>query len=200
MTDVHSTPRSANFSEPRMLHRRFSNREAEEGWTATATTHTGVGLTITPARTDDRDALERFFERVTLEDLYFRFLSGLRDVDETRITAMLRDDDDFSIDFLALDSDSEEILATAMLVADADFGSTEFAMCTREDAKNKGISWVLLDHAANYAAAMGARRIYSLQSASQTDALQLEREMGFTVHMSPDDPAQMLVEKSFGPR
>lgn len=197
MTDTTSSQRPAPAAESRLPPRRFSNREAEEGWTATATTRTGVGLTITPARADDRDALERFFERVTPEDLYFRFLSGMRKVDDTRIKAMLRDDDDYSIDFLALDSDNGEILATAMLVADKKFDSAEFAMCTREDAKNKGISWVLLDHAANYAAAMGVRRIYSLQSASHTDALQLEREMGFTVRTNPGDPVHMLVEKVF---
>lgn len=197
MTDINSSPSPAAPTEEGIPSRRFSNREAEEGWTATATTQTGVGLTITPARAEDRDALERFFERVTPEDLYFRFLSGMRKVDDSRITAMLRDDDDFSIDFLALDSDNGEILATAMLVADADFDSAEFAICTREDAKHKGISWALLDHAANYAAAMGVRRIYSLQSASQTDALQLEREMGFTVRTRPDDPVNMLVEKTF---
>lgn len=195
MSDTTSPQRPAPAAEHRTPPRRFSNREAEEGWTATATTRTGVELTITPARADDRDALERFFERVTPEDLYFRFLSGIRKVDDSRIKAMLRDDDDYSIDFLALDSDNGDILATAMLVADRDFDSAEFAMCTREDAKNKGISWVLLDHAANYAAAMGVRRIYSLQSASQTDALQLEREMGFTVRTNPGDPVHMLVEK-----
>lgn len=197
MTDIKPSPSPVTSTEPTSASRRFSNREAEEGWTATATTQTGVGLTITPARANDRDALERFFDRVTPEDLYFRFLSGLRKVDDSRITAMLRDDDDFSIDFLALDSDNGEILATAMLAADADFDAAEFAICTREDAKNKGISWVLLDHAANYAASMGVRRIYSVQSASQTDALQLEREMGFTVRTSPDDPVSMLVEKTF---
>jgi acetyltransferase len=44
---------------------------------------------------------------------------------------------------------------------------------------------------------MGVRRIYSLQSTSQTDALQLEREMGFTVRTNPGDPVHMLVEKIF---
>lgn len=197
MIDVNSQPSPATSVDAPTLSRRFSNREAEEGWTATATTRTGVSLTITPARAEDRDALERFFERVTPEDLYFRFLSGMRKVDDSRIKAMLRDDDDFSIDFLALDSDNGEILATAMLVADANFDSAEFAICTREDAKNKGISWVLLDHAANYAGAMGVRRIYSLQSASQADALQLEREMGFTVRSSAEDPVLMMAEKTF---
>lgn len=198
MTDVEIPLQSVLPEDAHMPQRRFSNRDAQKQWTASVTTRTGVALNITPARPKDHDALERFFERVTREDLYFRFLTGLRQVDESRINAMLRDDDDFSIDFLAFESGSDEILATAMLAADANFDSAEFAVCTREDAKNKGISWALLDHAARYAEAMGVRRIYSLQSASQADALQLEREMGFAVRTSPDDPVHMLVEKIFG--
>lgn len=197
MTDVKSSPGPTPATDQHSPSRSFSNREAQEGWNAVATTHTGVKVTITPARPEDRSALERFFERVTPEDLYFRFLSGLRKVDDARLEAMLRDDDDSSIDFLAIDDEDGEILATAMLVADADFDSAEIAMCTREDAKHKGISWVLLDHGANYAAAMGVRRIYALQSISQADALRLEREMGFTVRTQPDDPTTMLVEKTF---
>ena len=196
MIDVNSSPRAAPAADPPSPPRRFSNREAEEAWSAVATTRTGVELTITPARAEDRDALEAFFDRVTPEDRYFRFLSGMRKVDEQRLQAMLRDDDDFSIDFLALDGNGE-ILATAMLVADADFHSAELALCTREDAKHKGISWALLGHAASYAEAMGIRRIYSIQSVNQTDALQLEREMGFTLRSQPDDPTTMLVEKTF---
>ncbi|KLI63037.1 hypothetical protein AAV99_12710 [Aurantiacibacter marinus] len=160
-------------------------------------TTVGVPITITPARREDRALLEAFFERVSPQDLYYRFLTGMKKVDKQRIDAMVRDDDDLSIDFLALDSKTEEILATAILVAENDFETAEFAMCTRDDAKGKGISWALLDHAARYAEAMGVKRIYSLQSAAHSDALQLEQEMGFKVRPSPDDPALKLVEKTF---
>lgn len=177
--------------------RRFSNREAREEWSRGVETLTGVKLLIVPATMEDRNALGQFFDEVAPEDLYFRFLSGIRQVDDRRIKAMLRDDDDQTIDFLALDQDSGDILATALLVADAEFDSAEFAVCTRSDAKHKGISWSLLDHAASYAEAMGVRRIYSIQSSCQADALQLEREMGFSVRMSPDDAKEMLVEKTF---
>lgn len=182
---------------PEVKFKRFSNREAELDWCALVTTLTGIDLLIVPAGADDRDALEFFFDRVSPEDLYFRFLSGMRKVDEQRITAMLRDDDDFSIDFIALDGDKNEILANAVLVADPQFDTAEFAVCTREDAKNKGISWAMLDHAAKYAEAMGISRIFSVQSASQSDALKLERDMGFEVHAAPDDATLMLVEKTF---
>lgn len=189
--------RSKTDSEPVAKPGRFSNVEALDDWEVCTETSTGVPITITPARPEDRPALEAFFERVTPEDLYYRFLSGIKKVDDQRIDAMVRDDDDLSIDFLALDSHTDEILATAMLVADPAFETAEFALCTREDAKGKGISWTLLDHAARYAEAMGIRRIYSLQAANDADALQLEREMGFTLRTNPEDPKLKLVEKTF---
>lgn len=176
---------------------RFSNVEALEDWEVCTATATGVPLTITAARPEDRAALEAFFERVSPQDLYYRFLSGIKRVDEARIDAMVRDDDDMSIDFLALDSDTGEILATAMLMAEPGFEEAEFAICTREDAKGKGVSWALLDHAARYAEAMGVKRIFSVQSATQSDALQLEREMGFTVRPVQDEQTVKLVEKTF---
>lgn len=183
--------------EPAPKPGRFSNVEALQDWEVCTETTTGVPITITPARPDDRAALEAFFDRVAPQDLYYRFLSGIKKVDKERIDAMVRDDDDMSIDFLALDSHTQDILATAMLVAEPGFETAEFAMCTREDAKGKGISWTLLDHAARYAEAMGIKRIYSLQSARHADALQLEREMGFTLRTNPEDAELKLVEKTF---
>lgn len=175
----------------------FSNREAEAQWSGPVTTNSGTKLWIRPANPDDHDALAQFFEKVTKEDLYFRFFSGLRKVDEDRLQRMLCDDDDYSIDLLAIDERSGEILATAMLAADKNFETAEFAVCTREDAKGQGVSWSLLDHAVRYAKAMGVRKLISLESASQSAALRLEREMGFRTRSCPDDATLMIAEKSF---
>jgi acetyltransferase len=177
--------------------KRFSNREAQERWSGPLTTRSGLKIFVRPARSGDRGLLERFFGSLTAEDLYFRFLSGIREIDDERLEAMLCDSDDYSIDFVALDVETGEILATAMLAADRAFDTAEFALATRPDAHGKGISWSLLDLAARYARAMGIKRLQSLQSASQADALQLEREMGFAVRTCPDDSTLMLAEKTF---
>lgn len=152
---------------------------------------------VRPARSGDRAALQRFFAGLTAEDMYFRFLSGIRKIDDERLEAMLCDTDDRSIDFLALDVGTGEVLATAMLAADRAFEIAEFALATKPEATGKGISWSLLDLAVRYAASMGIKRLQSLQSASQGDSLQLEREMGFSVRGCPDDSTLMLAEKTF---
>ncbi len=67
----------------------------------------------TPGHFSNIDALEAFFDRVSPQDLYYRFLSGMKKVDKQRIDAMVCDDDDMSIDFLALDGKSQEILSSS---------------------------------------------------------------------------------------
>lgn len=178
------------------LPKRFSNQEAEQDWSGPVVTQTGEELLIRPANPLDHDALKSFFDQVSHDDLYFRFLSGLRQVDEDRLQHMLQDDDDQAIDFLAVSLESGEILASAMLCADDKFQVAEFAVVTRRDKKGCGVSWALLEHALRYAQAMGIKMVRSLESASQSDALKLEREMGFAVRSHPDDATLMLAEKT----
>ena len=110
---------------------------------------------------------------------------------------MVEDDNDRTIDFLAINPSSGEVLASAMLGADEKYETAEFAICTREDMKQRGISWALLDYAARYAEAMGIRKITSLESAQQKDGLALEREMGFTIRPCPEDDDLIIAEKAF---
>ena len=180
-------------------HPRFSNREALEKWSGEAVTRAGLKIFVRPARADDKAALEHFFGQLTQEDLSFRFLSGIRKIDDARLEAMLCDSDDQSIDFLAFDVETGEVLATAMLAADAKFETVEFALATLPGLKGKGLSWALLELAVRYARAVGVKRLQSLQNAGQADALQLEREMGFKVRACPDDYTLMLAEMDFDP-
>lgn len=192
MSELEAKPRAAEVKA-----NRFSNREAIRDWSGIVTTRAGTTILITPAQPRDRDALRKFFGNVTPQDIYFRFLSGMREVDEERLQQMVDDSNDRTIDFLAIDPDTGEVLASAMLGADKAFETAEFAVCTRDDMKHRGISWALLDHAARYAEAMGLRKITSLESAQQKDALGLEREMGFTIQPCPDDPRLIIAEKTF---
>ena len=177
---------------------RFANAHAREHWSGYLTTRSGLRFYVTPARPGDGAALESFFNHVSAKDLYYRFLTGIRKIDKSRIEAMTREDDPLSIDFLALDEENGKVLATAMLAADEAFDTAEFAMCTRGEAKHKGLSWTLLDHVARYAEAMGMRKIQSIESWEDKAALTLEREMGFTVRTDPDDATLMIAEKTFG--
>ncbi len=173
----------------------LSAQAAEVGWSTDLVSREGVPFHVRPARPTDEAALSNHFGSLSPDDLRHRFLTGLRDVGHDRLRAMVRNDDPHSISFLAIDEATDTILATAMLVAGRDYAEAEFALSTRPDCQGKGVSWTLLDHLVRYAEAAGIKRLKSIEASDDVRALQLEREMGFRVHLCPDDATLMIAEK-----
>jgi GNAT superfamily N-acetyltransferase len=189
-------PGSATHRElARDLASPLSTQAAEIAWTADLITNTGYHLHVRPARPDDETAVAAFFRRLTPDDLRHRFLSALREVGYARLKEMVRNDDPHSINFLAFERFTGQLVATAMLVADGDYDTAEFALATRSDRKAHGISWSLLEHLTRYAKEIGIRRIQSVETSDDDKALRLERELGFTVRTCPDDATLMIAEK-----
>lgn len=93
-----------------------------------------------------------------------------------------------TISFLAFDEDNETVIATAMLAAEPDRARAEIALATRQELKNSGISWSLLEHVLRYAKAERIGKIEAIEYADHESALQMERELGFTIASDPDDP------------
>lgn len=172
----------------------LSNREAAQAWSRDRITRGGVEIHIRPAVPGDETGLAEFFRHVSPGDLYRRYLTALHEVDRTRLREITRDDDPLSIDFLAIDSHDGTILATAMLATDRNFRIGEFALCTREDAKGQGISWTLLDHLIDYATDKGIARLQSIETWDDAAALELEKQMGFTLRRDPRDATITLAE------
>lgn len=173
----------------------LSTQAAEIGWSADLVTKSGVPFHVRPARPSDEESLAAFFRSLPPEDLRHRFLTGLKEVGHERLKDMVRNDDPHTINFLAVDEPSGTILATAMLAATKDYSEGEFALSTRPEWKQKGISWTLLDHLVRYAQAAGIDMIKSIETSDDAMALQLQREMGFTVHLCAEDSTLMIAEK-----
>lgn len=161
-------------------------------------TRSGLPLCIRCAGPDDLPRLEAFFRQVTPEDMRHRFLTAIRQPGPDRLQEMVRNDDPHVVDLLATEPGTGEVVATAMLVSDRRFDSAEFAICTRADRKRQGVSWTLLDHLIRFARAAGINNLQSIQTADDGLAMQLEREMGFSVSRCPDDPTLMIAEKRLG--
>lgn len=161
-------------------------------WCADLTTRSGYAFHVRPVRPDDETALGEYFTHVAPEDLRFRFLTGLRVLDRERLAAMTQIDYRRRISFLAFEQDGT-ILAEATLATDPDGERAEVALSIRSDHKRRGISWSLLEHALRYARAHGIRTVESVESADNDAAIELEREMGFTSTLCPDDPTLRIV-------
>lgn len=160
----------------------------------TLTTRTGFRFAVRPIVPGDAPALAGFFEHVTKDDLRFRFLSSLKKVSYGVIEELTHVDHGLTEHLLAFDGDGKTIIATAMFAADADKEHAEVALAIRPEYKGLGVSWTLLEHIAGLAKARGIRRIASIESCDHHEAIELEREMGFTASSYPGDASLVLLE------
>ncbi|MBB6124435.1 GNAT family N-acetyltransferase [Sphingobium subterraneum] len=165
----------------------------EPDWKGYLTTRSGFEFFVRPATSGDQAALARFFDHVTPADLRFRFLSSVQRVGQDQLEAMTDYDHRTTENFLAYDKDRTTVFAAAMLVADPALERAEVAMAIVPDYKNRGASWTLLEHVSRFARAKGIKTLEAIESRDNHAAIELEREMGFTVTSCPGDATLMLV-------
>lgn len=164
---------------------------------STLTTHSGFQFEVRGARPDDEPVVAEFFTHVTPEDLRFRFLGAVREVSHERLVAMTRIDDPHVHNLLAFSTDGM-LIAVATLACDPDDRRGEVAICIREDRKHLGVGWELLGYMARYADDHGVETIESIESRENRAAIEVERDMGFTVTADPNDPTLVLVQRKRG--
>jgi GNAT superfamily N-acetyltransferase len=172
-----------------------SSVDGETGQT-TLTTWSNFSFRVQPAEPEDAEMLAEFFTHVSPEDRRFRFLTGVGEVRQALIEHLVAVDHDRSENFLAFDG--ETLIGTAMLAADPELQRGEVAISLRADYKNRGIGWALLDHLARYAQGRGIKRIESVESRENRQALAVEADMGFKTESYPGDPTLVLVSKDLG--
>ena len=162
-------------------------------WSAQLTTKAGMKLNVRPASGDDEQRLLDFFEDVTADDLRFRFLSGLRHVGQPLVHQLTELDHDRTEHLLAFDARDGALVASVMIAADERMEKAEVAVVVRSDLKGRGIGWAMLEHACDYAAARGIRRVECIEAADNRTAISLEQEMGFETREFPGDSTLRLV-------
>jgi len=166
-----------------------------QNWSGELTTRTGHNFHVRPVTASDEPALAEFFTHVTPDDLRFRFLTSINIVGHDRLAAMTQVDHRQKENFLAFAEDGVTVIATAMLACDAALETGEVAISIRADYKRRGISWALLAHVARFAESIGVQTLQSIESSANHAAIELEREMGFTVHSYPGDATLMLIQR-----
>lgn len=162
------------------------------------TTRGGFTFHVRPARAEDDGTVAEFFTHVTREDLRFRFLSGLNEVGPVQITALTKVDHRSTENFLAFTQDGSMMIATAMLACDPAFERGEVAIAIHKDFKRHGIGWTLLAYLAAVADTKGVGVLEAIESRDNHAAIEVERDMGFTVDSYPGDPALLRVTRAMG--
>ncbi|WP_235364978.1 GNAT family N-acetyltransferase [Sphingomonas sp. ERG5] len=168
-------------------------------WSDDLTTRSGYRFHVRPAVPADEAGLAEFFTHVTADDLRFRFLTAIRKVSHEQLANLVNVDHRRTENFLAIDPEAGCIIATAMMAADKALASAEVAIAIRSDFKDRGISWMLLEHVAKFAGASGIKTLESIESRDNHQAIELEREMGFKAHSSAGDPTVVVVSATLSP-
>jgi N-acetylglutamate synthase-like GNAT family acetyltransferase len=174
---------------------RRTSTDPVANWSADLVTRSGYAFHVRPASPADEPALADFFTHVAKDDLRFRFLAAIQTVSHDQLQALVSVDHQRTENFLAIEPGTGSIIATAMLAADETLTNAEVAVAIRGDSKGRGISWTLLDHVARFAVAKGIRTLESIESRDNHEAIDLERERGWTASACPDDPTVLILRK-----
>lgn len=151
------------------------------------TTRSGFEFHVRPVEPGDKDALAEFFTHVSQDDLRFRFLSPIPKVSDSILDMLVDVDHDHKEDYVALDIDDKTIIASAMIGTTADKSEAEVALVVRSDYKHRGMSWTFLKYVIEEARRDGIKMLKSIENRQNHDAIELEKEMGFTAKSCPGD-------------
>lgn len=160
-------------------------------------TRSGIALAIRPVVSEDEAQLTAFFDRVTDADRRFRFFAASDHVSHQQLDPLLHADHFRSESFLAFDTASGDLVASALLACDAALDTGEIAVSVRGDYRGKGVGWAVLDFLASEAQARGVRRVISIEARDNHAAIELEREKGFTPEPMDGDPTLVILSKTF---
>lgn len=160
----------------------------------TLATRDGLVLRLRPVSTADTGAVAALFARLSPVDLRFRFLSGQSHVSDDQLAMMIAVDHRHSEHLLAFEGGSGELVASLMLVADEHMETAEVAIAVAPEFKGRGIGWTLLKHAAELARERGVRRLRSIESRANHQAIEVERALGFHAGDYDGDSTLVLVE------
>ncbi len=159
------------------------------------TTRSGLEIAVRPATPGDETALRDLFQAVSPEDRRFRFLTACDHLSDSQIAAMTQIDHLHSESFLAFAGD--ELVASGVIACDKAFESAEVAISIRSDRKGQGIGWTLLDYLTGEARRRGVKKLMSIESRENHQAIELEREMGFTAQPVEGDSTLVMLETRF---
>jgi acetyltransferase len=142
---------------------------------------------VRPIRPEDEPLYERFFAKVTLEDMHMRFFTARPDRSHRFVARLTQIDYAREMAFVALSEPEGELLGVARLSADPDYTRAEYAVLVRSDLKGKGLGWMLMEHLIAYARSEGLGALYGQVLATNTTMLEMCRKLGFVVEPDPHD-------------
>jgi len=149
--------------------------------------HRGRHLRLRPIRPADAMRHRQFLARVSAQDLYTRFFTGVRELPEPELARFTQVDYDRDMAFIAEVIDGPEagdILGVARSCVLPEGGAAEFAVLVRSDLKRQGLGALLTSKLIRYCRARGLHELRGSVLAENDAMLALARALGFKVRSS----------------
>lgn len=159
-------------------------RELEE----TVTLRDGRKVLLRPIRPEDEPAHQELFQRMTPEDIYYRFFNVVHRMPHSQLARFTQIDYDREMAFIATVTGVEgkpETLGVVRAVGDPDNTSAEFAISVRSDLKRQGLGSALLDKMIRYCRGKGTGELTGQALPDNGAILALATRHGFEKQRLP---------------
>ncbi len=181
---IHIDPKEVEKDgpNPRLAIRPYPNQW--ERWTETAD---GQRILIRPIKPVDEHLYGAFIEKLSPEDIRFRFLAPRKEFSHKFIARFTQIDYSRAMAFVALNKDETELLGVARLAADPDYVNGEYAIIVRSDLTGAGLGWILMRHLIRYAEQEGLQALNGDVLEANERMLEMCRSLGFEITANPED-------------
>jgi acetyltransferase len=167
-------------------HPRFAIRPYPKEWERQIDFGSGQQVLLRPVRPEDEALFQRFFPRVTAEDLRLRFFAAITDFSHSFIARLTQIDYARAMAFVAIDA-SGELAGVVRLHSDADYETGEYGILLRSDLKGHGLGWKMMETIIEYARTEGLGEITAEVLAENAAMLDMCEKLGFAIEVHPDD-------------
>jgi acetyltransferase len=167
-------------------HPRFAIRPYPKEWERAIEYGKGQRVLARPVRPDDEPIFQRFFPRVSEEDLRLRFFAAMSDFSHSFIARLTQIDYARTMAFVAID-EAGELAGVVRLHSDANYTSGEYAILLRSDLKGRGLGWKMMQLIIEYARREGLLEIEGEVLADNSAMLEMCGKLGFSVERHPGD-------------
>lgn len=151
----------------------------------------GERVLIRPIRPEDAEAHAALFNRLTPEDVRFRFFNALRRLSPEQVARMTQVDYGREMAFVAVRDSPEgvpgETVGAARLVREPHTDLGEFAILVEAAMRGRGIGRRLMEKLITWAREQGMTEIVGQVLADNAPMLAFMRRLGFTLRRLPEE-------------
>jgi GNAT superfamily N-acetyltransferase len=149
----------------------------------------GTVATIRPVKPEDAALEQDFFQHLSQDSLYYRFMGHVRELPPGKAQYFTTIDYDRHMAFICtvqIEGNEAEI-GGARYVVNPDGTSCEFAVEVNDAWQGRGVAGLLMAELIDAAKARGLKLMEGLVLASNHKMLKFARQLGFTLEHVPND-------------